>query len=139
VRRRFWLFAFRSRENEEIEQAMWVKRSPEEMEAVKCKNHFWRIRTAILFGLILVALTALCFGGFEGFRRGRVLVPFDEILQRLPLSLIFGAIGAFLFYKFDRRKPSVVCPQCEATKFRDGVFECACGGRFEDMDEMKWT
>jgi len=118
---------------------MWVKRSPEEMEVVKRKKHSSRIRTAALCGLFVLALTSFCFGGFEAARRGRFIVPLDEILHRLPASLICALLAVFFYYKFERRKPTVVCPQCEATKFADGVFECSCGGRFEDMEEMKWT
>jgi hypothetical protein len=37
------------------------------------------------------------------------------------------------------RKTEIPLTQCEATKSADGVLECSCGGRFENLKDVKFV
>ncbi len=79
------------------------------------------------------------FGGIEGTRRGRFLVPVDEILKRLPGTMAFGVIAGLLYYAIGSRRPTVVCPKCSLVGYASESAMCKCGGRPEDIEEMKWV
>ncbi len=49
-----------------------------------------------------------------------------------------GFIGTLMWYNLER-KPMMICPQCEASKYEDGVTQCPCGGHFEMMESMKFV
>ena len=46
-------------------------------------------------------------------------------------------ICSFVFYKWERKRPTMICPTCETTKYDDGISQCSCGGQFEMMEVMK--
>ena len=76
----------------------------------------------------------------RGTRYDRSYVPLDQAESRVPGSIIEGAIiGIIIYYWFGRKKPKVVCPNCGNLKPADDSPECACGGHFESVDEMKWV
>jgi len=50
-----------------------------------------------------------------------------------------GIIGTLVWYQCGRKRPMMICPQCEASKYEDGVDQCPCGGHFEMMESMKYV
>jgi hypothetical protein len=120
--------------------AMWVRRTEAEIAEEQRRKRRGRLVSAALFGVFITALTTFFFGWRESAQRGRFVIPFDEIRPRFLFCGAFGVVAAFLFYKWEtRRRPMMICPQCEATKYMDDVSECSCGGRFEKVDVMKYV
>jgi hypothetical protein len=37
------------------------------------------------------------------------------------------------------KRREVICPNCETTKYDDGIMGCSCGGQFEILSQMKWV
>ena len=118
---------------------MWLKRTPEKVADVKRKQRLERIRISVVVGLLMTLMISLLFGWGEAYYRGRIFVPLDEIVNRLPFSLLVGLIAGVVCFLPGPRKRTVVCPKCDTTKYVDGSLDCSCGGHFEDMDEMKWV
>jgi hypothetical protein len=119
---------------------MWVKRTPEEMADVAIREKRRRVRVAFAVGLFVLLVATFTHG--KGKRRSQgLLVSRQEVPGRLvfsvPFCIVLGAVAYWI--NPGRRKPMVVCPKCEATKYADSVSVCDCGGVFEDMDTMKWT
>jgi len=119
--------------------AMWVKRTPAEVVEVRRYRRRHRIRTAIWLCVFVSILTIFMFGWRAAGDRGRFLVPAGEIPARLPVSMVFGVIIGVIYFAFERRKPTVVCPKCGVTQYAGDSERCSCGGRFEDIEEMKWV
>jgi len=119
--------------------AKWKKRSPEEIAAVRRERKWDRVKGAILFGALVTVGTSLIFGWREAGDRGLLLVPAQEILTRLPMTMIFGVGAAFLYYfQLSRKKRTVVCPKCGTVKYAGASAQCPCGGHFENIEEMEW-
>ena len=117
---------------------MWVKRTEVEIAEERRRLQRSRLQSCIFVGVIFTTFPTFLFGWRESADRGRLAVPADEILTRLPLAMVFGVIAAFVAYKLEKRRPPImICPQCEATKYMDNTNECSCGGRFERIDVMK--
>ena len=89
---------------------MWVKRTESEIAEERRRQGRSRLRAAALFGVFLTLVTALTFGSREIEGRHRFTVPTSEILSRLPLSIVFGAVAALAIYKFQRTRPTMICP-----------------------------
>ena len=124
----------------EILKIMWVKLPPEKLVEVRRRLRRKHIIGSIWFG-IFVTITLVFVDGWSGFGlRGRWFVPKEELLEQIPGAVVVGAIFGILIYKnFGMPKPRVVCPKCETVKRADDSAQCACGGHFEDIREMKWV
>jgi ribosomal protein L37E len=118
---------------------MWTKRTPAEIVEVRRDRRRHRVKGAIFFGVLVTLGTTLAFGGMEAARRGRFLVPFDELLRRLSMTLILGIVAGLLEFRFRRKKPTVVCPKCGKADYAGDTSQCSCGGQLEDIEEMKWV
>ena len=118
---------------------MWGKRTETELLEERRRQRQARLRDAGLFGVFVTILSTFFVGWKEAGNRGAFAVPKDELLSRFHLSIVFGAVAALLFFKFERRRPIMICPKCEATKYDDNLFGCSCGGHFEKMEEMKYV
>ena len=118
---------------------MWVKRTEAELAEERRRQHRSRLRVAFLSGAFVLILVTFFCGGREAARRGRFTVPVAELLSRLPFAIAAGAISSFGFYKWERERPTMICPKCEATKYEDGVIQCSCGGHYEPMEGMKYV
>ena len=120
---------------------MWVKRTEKEIaeEQRRQRNRHFRY-AALVWTFVTVILTCV-FSSKE--RRGQFVVPRDEILSRIPLVAVLGFVTAFGYYKCEkwekRKRPMMICPQCEATKYMDDTTKCSCGSCFEKMDDMKYV
>jgi|SRR5678815_689440 hypothetical protein len=118
---------------------MWVKRTKAEVAVERRRERRGDLWAAAAFGAFILLMVMCLFGWQEAARRGRVTVPLDELLSRLPLGVVAGIILSVVFYKRERKPPKMICPRCEATKYDDGVGQCPCGGRFEKMEAMKYV
>ena len=118
---------------------MWVKRTDAEIAEERERRRRTRLRGAVLFGFFVLFIITCFFGWREAADRSRFTSPVVELLSRLPFALVAAIICAFLSYKLDRKRPMMICPKCEATKYEDGVTACSCGGRFEKMEMMKYV
>ncbi len=119
---------------------MWEKRQPEEVLEVRRYRKRHRVKGAIVFGALITLGTSLSFGWREAGDRGRFLVPAQEILTRLPMTIAFGTLAGLLSYIVDKRKkPTVVCSKCGTVKHAGDSARCSCGGHFENIEEMKWV
>jgi cytosine/uracil/thiamine/allantoin permease len=97
-----------------------------------------RVRAAVLAGVFALLVSVLVSRHERGYPQKTVLTPPRQWLQRLPYGFVFGVFVGFFVYKvIPPRRPMMICPKCEATKYEDGVGECSCGGRYEKMEEMK--
>ena len=120
--------------------AKWKRRSPEEIAAVRRTRRRDRIKGAMILGVLVTLGTSLLFGWREAGERGRLLVPAQEILTRLPLPLVFGIVAALLSYiSASHKKPTVVCPKCGTVEYSSAPAQCSCGGHFENIEEMEWV
>ena len=134
-----WLNSDVSSLPSEVLVHMWVERTPEELAKRKLKRRMEHALLAGFFGLFVGLITLFVFGWREGMLRGQFLVPADELLHRLPQSLLFGFVAGLFFFKFKKQPRIVVCPKCGSTKYEDVSTECPCGGSFRNLDEMKWV
>jgi hypothetical protein len=118
---------------------MWVKRTDKEILKAKRDAKFWRMCRAILAGIFICLLTI-----FFRARGWSVIyptnrIPFDEVPERIPSSLVFGVLIAWFVYRFPLKiRRTMVCAHCGATKFEDSEYKCSCGGHFENLENMKW-
>jgi hypothetical protein len=116
---------------------MWVKRTEAEVADERRRRRRSRLWAAAAVGAFVMLMCTCLFGRRESDERGRVAVPLDELLSRLPFGIVAGIICSSVFYKWERNSPMMICPQCETTKYEDGVSRCSCGGHYEPMESMK--
>jgi hypothetical protein len=116
---------------------MWVKMTPEELEKAR-KARAWK--SMLVIGIMSIVLTALVAVFPDLKRWQRHALPFRDAVSNfgemfVPIFVVCG-IGELL-----RRRGSVsevICPKCGTAKYFDENMDCACGGRFEFLAEMKW-
>ena len=118
---------------------MWIKRTPAEIAEEQRRRRRTRLRGAAFFGAFAAIVVTFLFSGREASRRGLYTIPASEIFARVPGAMLFGLICSLVWFKWQRKRPMMICPKCETTKYEDDTFECSCGGRFENMDEMKYV
>lgn len=117
---------------------MWVKRTEAEIAEERKRQRRGRLRAAMLFGAFVLVMVTCSYGGHS--YPHHLFVPANELTSRLPFAAMSGIICAFAFYKWGgRKRPMMICPQCETTKYEDGVNQCPCGGHFELMESMKFV
>jgi hypothetical protein len=118
---------------------MWIKRTPEEIAAIKHERRRGWTRGALLFGTFVFLLTLFINGPSRTASTSRpFFVPGRLITRRLPFSIAAGVVCGLFHLYYTKRTPTVVCPKCDAVKYQDDCFECKCGGHFEAIEEMKW-
>jgi ribosomal protein L37E len=118
---------------------MWTKRTPAEIVEARRDRRRHRVKGAIFVGVLVTVGTTLSFGWIEAAPRGRFLVPVDELLGRLPMTIIFGLVAGLLGFRFGGKKTTVVCSKCGRVDYAGDTKRCSCGGRLEDIEEMKWV
>lgn len=118
---------------------MWVKRTDVEIAEERERRYRSKVRAAITVGLLVLVSGTCFFPSSIYLMEGRLLVPTSEYPSRLPFFLGLAIIIGVLWYYGTHTRPLMICPQCEITKYEDGVTNCACGGRFEKMETMKYV
>ena len=119
---------------------MWVRRTEAEIAKERQRQRRSRLQGAVIFGTFILLMVLCFFGWRESARRGRFVVPTEEMLSRLPFASVAAILFAFVMYKWERKRlPMMICPKCETTKYKDEVTQCSCGGHFEMMEVMKYV
>jgi hypothetical protein len=116
---------------------MWIKRKTCELTQAKRDRKREKIKSAIIFAIIVSVPLIFVFGTKGALDQGSFLVPLAKIPFRFPFIIMFGVFLGLIRY-FLPGKPVVVCPKCGVTKYLDNFQQCACGGHFENIEEMKW-
>lgn len=116
---------------------MWVKRSHEELEQTKRRKKFGGIIFVFGFATLWSVIGIFKTGGWEMMETGRVFVPSEERLTRLPGLFLSGLVLGILCIVL-RPRPEVVCPKCGKIERKNRFTKCECGGYFEHLHEMKW-
>jgi len=121
---------------------MWIKKTDVEIRRSKKQRRVREIANAILLWAGLSIITAAVPGWGEW---SVTVATFNDFLNRLPAKMFwFSAVAAFYFWppfgkgKNAANSTTLICPDCEKVKAADGNLVCPCGGRFVDIDEMKW-
>ena len=68
-------------------------------------------------------------GGFTGTMRW--------ITVGTAASVVLAAV-LWWCRRFDRKHATMICQQCNKVKTADAKLDCACGGKFLSLKEMKW-
>ena len=118
---------------------MWKERTAAEIAAAQRRQRRSRLRTSAIFGVLIMLLATCLHGGPEAVRDGRFVVPRDELLSRLPFGVFAGSLCAIVVYMLGRKRPMMICPQCGAAKYEDGLSRCACGGHFEKQEAIRYV
>jgi len=118
---------------------MWVKRTEPEIAEERQRQRRRHFRQAVTFGAFVFVMLTCLFGWREAGRRGRVVVPVAEYSSRILFAVAGGVVAGLAFFKWNRQRRMMICPNCEATKYQDAVTECSCGGHFEMMEVMKYV
>lgn len=114
---------------------MWVAKSAVEVETARKR----REREAVFIALALAVLLGAWLTCCRKTRDGPALKEPADMRRDFPVAVCLGLLIGGLASRADRkRQRRVVCPVCETSKLADGGFNCPCGGRFRDLDELRW-
>jgi len=91
----------------------------------------------VLVGLLFCALYLCFYCGAEWPHSGHFLVPLPELLGRLPLACLIGSLCGVFYYRSPDRVV-VICPKCGKAGYANRFRLCACGGKVERIEEMRW-
>ena len=120
---------------------MWIKRTDQEIAAVRAKARRKRIFVAAAFTILCFISITVGHGRYRRYRNHSA----DESFDNSPANLLFVipimALVGWCSYRFQPlgKRKVVVCAKCESTKYADAQPDCPCGGHFEDLDTMKWV
>ena len=118
--------------------SMWVKRTEPEIRKEARRQQRKRLLGEVCLGLVFMLVVTFCRGWREAGDHNGFLVPLSEVPARLPFGIFAGVILALTARLVSRGRSIVVCPKCQATKTKDNDQECSCGGKFEDLNTLKW-
>lgn len=118
---------------------MWTQRTPAEIDEARRNRKRHRLKSALVVGTSVTLGTTFLFGWKEAADQSRFLVPANEILRRLPITIIVGTVVGLLSYRFGRERPTVVCLKCGLAKYAAESAQCSCGGYFEEIEKVKWA
>jgi hypothetical protein len=129
---------------------MWVKKSELELLDDEARRRSREKRTALAvwaFFTIFPSVVAPRYGVHASPGHYLWQMPVRRAIAVTTFSLLVAAlvsgIGVYFWYWLPRRNgrlPKVlVCPKCENVKRADGNSECTCGGRYVDLDTVKWV
>jgi hypothetical protein len=115
---------------------MWVKASPEEILAAKRRRRKRIVIVAVIMWIVASGIMAAIHGWRE--REALTIVSREEFIQRLPVCMFILGIVSFFAARSEMKRPTKICPKCEAIRrAKDGPV-CKCGGRIVDITEVKW-
>ena len=124
---------------------MWIKKNKDDIRIDK-KN---KKKKAIKFGLwtFIFMFIAIIYkdkyigpGGMHGRDLEKPLTWF-EIYEGLYFYIIIAIWGGYLFYLFKAKVKSttIVCDKCGKVKHKSENLICECGGKYTDLDLLKWV
>jgi uncharacterized membrane protein len=117
---------------------MWIKMNDEELLAARKKKKRADFTLICVMTLTLTILESALPRLWSGDPHLTSLREFISafIVFLVPMFLV-SVIGCYLIRR--GKRPEVICPKCEVTKYDDGALDCSCGGRFEILARMKWV
>ncbi len=124
---------------------MWVQKSSEEIAAQNRLGRKRELRTVIgLLVIMAIVVLATPPKGNPFSLWYRLHLPLQGWLPRGVVVLLIAALLCVLScYWFRRSKAerccSWLCPKCETVKAPDGNPDCKCGGKFVDLNSVKWV
>jgi hypothetical protein len=122
---------------------MWIRKTPEEIRKLELS----RLKIFLGFFVFMFLVSFFCnkiMGDNVRFSAGGIPNPlkWNEVIDRIPIYLVISFILVFIGSKLDsntkkREKNRYICDKCN--KYNNSEEElCECGGRFVDIDKMKW-
>jgi hypothetical protein len=124
---------------------MWLPKSSHDISAEKRCGPRRQLRTVIALWVVMsivILVTpptrdpfSIWYGlhlPLQGAIPRKVAVPFVTIMLILVSWWWFRRCGS-------EPASTWICPKCEAVKTPDGNPECKCGGKFVDMNTVKWV
>lgn len=125
---------------------MWVRKSNQEITKERGRL-LWSFRGPVLWFLIMFAGAVLLT--LQGPRIAAAHWPttWSEVIYRATLFATVVAIGVYalqIVFKTQLdplavRGHFVMCETCHRVKRRDREASCECGGKFDDLDNWRWT
>lgn len=125
---------------------MWIPKTEEELKLMaKKKEKIARI-IGLLFPVFLFIFSTIYERYIDTTEvRHASLGPalsWSQVIDNLPISIVvyvFVGMLAYLIVKKLNSTTKVVCQKCGKVKKVDHVNDCACGGHFTSIDEIKWV
>jgi len=125
---------------------MWKPKTKDELlKEERKKEKDAKLIGVFFFLFIPFLLTVLTkFIGTQAYRGAPLgqTLSWTEILRTLPFMFFVSSIGGILMYLTFRKYNYVstqVCPKCGKIRPLDKNENCACGGKFRLLSEMKWV
>ena len=127
----------------------WVRKDEEEYaKEVQRRRYSFKVPlviSSVLFGIIILVYK---LGIGIDRRTGEVLSAgsWAEVLHQMPkfaLASLGMGLVLYVIQIFSKRRTlediTVICPKCQKVKKADNKYDCECGGKFADMERMKWV
>jgi hypothetical protein len=119
---------------------MWVKLTPDELAVKSRRLKRQRILTAIYVTILSFLIVIFFNGETNALLTGYFFTPLNEMLERLPVSIIFSVIiGLGVYLISGKEKPTLVCTKCGSKIHDSNSRACDCGGSLEDTKHFKWV
>ncbi len=116
----------------------WVRKAQENIETSKKTTENKRFIKSILCGVLVAIFLAFFYGSAGVARFGMFFVPQDQLMRRIPVSIIIGILTGLIAYRVSKKEVIVICPKCGHVKGQDSLTKCPCGGGYCDLDEYEW-
>ena len=124
---------------------MWIKKSDQEIEKDKRKGAI-DVPISIFIGVFILNIV----DNKLGIRRYSDVRPKSwlEIYSLIPHFFLLSfsiALAVFILQKLFKidfsKKPidTYICDKCNKVKRNDNIFECDCGGKYYQIEKMKWV
>lgn len=129
---------------------MWVRKTEDEIRQDRSKGKNDLLGPGVISLVFFIGVIfSMKTGFFEGESWETIPKSWEEVFEDLPMivavSLSLG-VFAWLLQRFllgkgirfcDFQK-ALICQKCGKTKTDDGISDCSCGGRYVDIDTVKW-
>lgn len=122
---------------------MWIPKPEKEYRREALKKGFaylvkpWWITVLVIICSLMAVQLYFGTGGELGEPRART----RAVLTAVCLALL-GHMGLAEIFRSRGQKNNperVICERCHDVKNDDGSLKCACGGRYIDINRLKWV
>ena len=122
---------------------MWIKKSPAEIKRLELS----RLKSFLLyfaFIFLIIFFGTKIFGDNLRFSPSpSSSLEWSDVIERIPeylvVSLFISVISFLLDSAFKKKKKNrYICDRCNNYKKEEVDDLCECGGRFIEIDKMKW-
>ena len=121
---------------------MWIRKTPEEIR----KFELSRLKIFLIYFVFIFLISFFgdkIFGDTRRFSSAPANpLKWNEVIDRIPIYLVISFILSIIGFKLDssskkKEKNKYICDKCNKYKNNEEDL-CECGGRFVDIDKMKW-